>query len=407
MPLPRLSAFAALRHRNFRLFYTGQSVSLIGTWMHLLAQGWLVLELTDSALWVGLVSFLNAVPILVLSLPAGVYVDRADKRRVVTVCQALMLLEALVLAVLAGTGLVRAWHVGLLAFALGCISAVEIPARQAMIVELVGKGDLTNAIALNSAAFNATRIVGPAIAGIIVARAGVTACFGINVLTYLGPLIALRRMERPAWMRPEGLGEVAARLREGLRFVKAERPVFALILATGVLSVLGFPYVVLMPVFARDVFEVGADGLGVMTGAVGVGALSAALGLAAFAGRAPRGRLVGWASTMFGLTVAGFACAPRFAPAVVLLGLSGFAMVLNNAATNTLLQGLAPDALRGRVMALWSLVFVGFAPLGAMLEGALAGRLGPRAAVALGGLATSLTVLWIWRRVGREVLTLR
>ncbi len=406
MPV-RLSPFAALRHRNFRLFYTGQTISLIGTWMHLLAQGWLVLELTDSALWVGLVSFLNAVPILVLSLPAGVYVDRADKRRVVTICQALMLLEALVLAVLAGTGLVRAWHVGLLAFALGCISAVEIPARQSMIVELVGKDDLTNAIALNSSAFNATRIVGPVLAGLVVAQAGVTACFAINVLTYAGPLVALRRLSLPAWRPRPDPADHAAQLREGLRFVRSERTVFALILATALLSLFGFPYVVLMPVFARDVFAVGADGLGFMTGAIGVGALASALGLAALAGRAPRGLLVGWASTMFGLAVAAFAYAPRFPLAVLLLGLSGFTMVLNNAATNTLLQGLVPDALRGRVMALWSLVFVGFAPLGAMLEGALAGRIGPRAAVALGGLATALTVLWIWRRVAPEVLKLR
>ena len=217
MPLPCLSPFAALRHRNFRLFYTGQTISLVGTWMQLLAQGWLVLELTDSALWVGLVSFLNVVPILVLSLPAGVYVDRADKRRVVTICQALMLLEALVLAVLAGTGWVRAWHVGLLAFALGCISAVEIPARQSMIVELVGKEDLTNAIALNSSAFNATRIVGPALAGLVVAQAGVTACFAINVLTFAGPLVALRRLVLPPWRPPPDPADDVARLREGLR----------------------------------------------------------------------------------------------------------------------------------------------------------------------------------------------
>ncbi len=407
MPVPRLSPFAALRHRNFRLFYAGQTTSLVGTWMQGLAQGWLVLELTDSAFWVGLVSFFTALPVLLFSLPAGVFVDRADKRRLVMLCQGAMLGVAAALTVLTATGVIEAWHIALLAFVQGSLNAVEIPARQSMIVELVGKDDLTNAIALNSSAFNATRIVGPAVAGVVVANAGVTACFALNMLTYLAPLIALRRMRRPPWVRPEAAGEVAAQLREGLRFVRAERPVFALILATSLLSVLGFPYVVLMPVFARDVFAVGADGLGVMTGAIGVGALAAALGLAAFSARAPRGLLVGWASTMFGLAVAAFAYAPRFPLAVLLLALSGFTMVLNNAATNTLLQGLVPDALRGRVMALWSLVFVGFSPIGAMAVGALAARLGPSGAVALGGAASSLCMLFIWRRVAPGVLRLR
>ncbi len=403
----RLSLFAALRHRNYRLFYTGQTISLIGTWMQGLAQGWLVLQLTNSAFWVGLVSFLNALPVLVFSLPAGVVVDRSNKHRVVQVCQGLMLVEAVVLTVLVATGRVRPWHVGALACVLGCLSAIEIPARQSLIVELVGKEDLTNAIALNSSAFNATRIVGPAIAGVIVARLGVAACFALNALSYVAVLVGLRMMRLPPWTRPAAAGDSLAQLREGLRYVRGARPVLALIAATALLSLLAFPYVVLLPVFARDVFGVGAEGLGLMSAAIGVGAVASALGLAALGPRAHRGMLVAWAGPLYGLAVAAFAYAPSFPLAVLILAASGFAMVLNNAATNTLLQGLVPDPLRGRVMALWSLVFVGFAPIGSLQAGWLAGFLGPSAAVALGGALSALAVIVIWRRLAPEVMRLR
>src|SRR5262249_14241505 len=194
-PASGFSPFAALRHRNYRLFFTGQTLSLIGTWMQGLAQGWLVLQLTNSAFWVGLVSFLGTLPIMVLTLPAGVYVDRAHKRRIVTICRALRLVQAVVLAVLTASHAITATEVALLATLLGCLQAVEIPARQSFVVELVGKEDLTNAIALNSSAFNATRIVGPAIAGILVARVGLAWCFALNALSYVAVLIGLERMK--------------------------------------------------------------------------------------------------------------------------------------------------------------------------------------------------------------------
>lgn len=407
MAVPRLSPFAALRHRNFRLFYAGQTISLIGTWMQQLAQGWLVLELTNSAFWVGLVAFLGSLPILLFSLPAGVFVDRADKRRIVTVSQALLLAEAALLAVLVATGQVRAWQVAALAAFVGCVNALEIPARQSMIVELVGKEDLTNAIALNSSAFNATRIVGPAIAGLIVARVGMAWCFAINALSYLAVLVGLARTRLPPFARPAVETGGLAQLLEGVRFARADRRVLALIATTAFLSLFGFPYLVLMPVFARDVLRVGAEGLGAMSAAVGVGALASALGLAAFGPRVRRGTLVAWAGTVFGLAVAGFALMPWFPGAVVALVVTGFAMVLNNAATNTLLQDLVPDALRGRVMSLWAWVFVGFAPIGSLVVGGAAGWIGASAAVALGGLGSTLFALWMWWRVVPDVARLR
>jgi len=407
MPAAPLSPFAALRHRNFRLFWTGQAISLTGTWMQTLAQGWLVLQLTDSAFWVGFVSFVGSVPALLFSLPAGVYVDRADKRRVVMICQALFLLEAGVLTVLTGLHAIAAWQVALLAGLVGLISSLEIPARQAMIVELVGKEDLTNAIALNSSAFNATRIVGPAIAGLLVAHVGITACFGLNALSYVAVLYGLYLLRMPKVQAVAPVAGALERFREGIAYVRSERAVFALLLNTALLSFLASPFIVLMPVFARDVLGVGADGLGVMSAVVGLGAVGAALGLAALAPRVHRGRLLVWTGPMFGLAVSLFGLAGWYPAALGALAVAGFCMILNNALTNTLLQGLVPDALRGRVMSLWSSVFVGFAPIGALEAGWLAERIGPSAAVAIGGALSAGAALFLWRRVAPGVAALR
>lgn len=398
MPATGLSPFAALRHRNFRLFYIGQSISLIGTWMQTLAQGWLVLELTNSAFWVGLVGALGSLPVLLFSLPAGVYADRADRLRLVTLAQAALLVEAAVLAVLVATGVVRPWHVAVLATVVGTINAFEIPARQSFIVELVGREDLTNAIALNSSAFNATRIFGPTMAGLLVASVGIAACFALNAVSYLAVLVSLLRIRLPPRERAPVTGARLEHIAEGLRFVRGDAHVRALIVNTGLLSLFGFPFVVLLPVFARDVLMVGAEGLGVMSAFIGVGALIAALGLAAVGTRFRRGAMVAWAGPIFGLAVAGFAYASWYPLALVTLALAGFAMVLNNAASNTLLQTLVPDALRGRVMSIWSLVFVGFSPIGSLMIGALAGRTGPSAALAAGGIISAALSILMWSR---------
>ena len=392
------SPFAALRHRNFRLFWTGQTISQVGTWMQGLAQGWLVLQLTNSAFWVALVSFLGSLPVLVVSLPAGVFVDRANKRRLVAICQALMLAEAALLTALTALHVVRAWQVAVLAAFMGLFSAVEIPARQSMIVELVAREDLTNAIALNSSAFNAARIFGPAVAGFLVAHVGLAVCFALNALSYVAVLVGLRLMELPPREIPPAQSHPWEQLKDGLRYVRGEPRVRALVTCTGMLSLFGFPYLVLLPVFARDVLHRGADGLGLMSAVVGLGALASAFGLAAFGPRLGRGRLVTRSSMAFGLAVAAFAAARWYGLALLTLAISGFLMVLYNAATNTLLQTLAPDAMRGRVMALWSTVFVGFAPIGALAVGWLAERVGASTAVAAGGLLATLAAFVIWRR---------
>jgi len=394
----RLSPFAALRHRNFRIFWTGQSVSLIGTWMQTLALGWLVLQLTDSAFWVGLVSFAGSLPILLFTLPAGVYVDRAQKHRLVTRFQGLLALQATILTVLVALGWARPWHLVVLSAAAGLINAVEIPARQSFIVDLVGRDDLTNAIALNSSSFNASRIVGPSLAGLILAHAGAAVCFGLNAVSYAAVLFSLFRLRLPPAEPKAADTHALERFRAGLRFVRDDRRVRTLMTGTALLSLLGYPVVVLLPVFARDVLRVGPGGLGMMSASVGVGALFAALGLAALAPHVRRGRLVTFAGPAFGVMIIAFTMSRWLWLSLLFLGLAGFAMILSNAVTNTLLQGLVPDELRGRVMSIWTTVFVGFAPIGALTMGAVAERLGAPAAAALGGALGTLATAWIlWR----------
>lgn len=407
MPATELTPFASLRHRNFRIFFIGQTTSLIGTWMQSVAQGWLVLQLTNSAFQVGLVSALSSLPVLLFSLPAGVYVDRANKHRIILVCQVLMLVQALALTVLTATHRVTPLHVMILAAFSGVLSAIEIPARQSFFVDLVGKEDLTNAIALNSSAYNVARILGPAIAGVLIARVSMEACFAVNAASYLAVIVGLVSMRMPVWSRPDLPGDAMTRFREGISFARTDRRVWALIVMTAVFAIFGFPYFVLLPIFARDVLHVGSEGLGVMSAAVGVGAVLGAFGLAMFNPRVRRGQVILWSGPAFGASVALFAAARWYPLALLLLALSGFAMVLNNAATNTLLQSIVPDALRGRVMGFWTFVFVGFAPIGSLEVGWLGERVGAQSAVALGGVICAVAAAWIWMKWAPEVAELR
>lgn len=403
----QLSPFASLRHRNFRIFFAGQTLSLIGTWMQSVAQGWLILQLTNSAFQVGLVSALSSLPVLLFSLPAGVYVDRANKHRIILVCQALMLAQALALTILTATHRIAPLHVMILATFMGCLSAIEIPARQSFFVDLVGKEDLTNAIALNSSAYNVARILGPAVAGVLIAQVGMAVCFALNAASYLAVLAGLVMMRMPPWGRPALEGDAVSRFREGIRFARSDRRVWALIVMTAFFAIFGFPYFVLLPVFARDVLHVGPTGLGMMSAAVGIGAVAGAFGLAVFSPRVKRGAIVKWAGPAFGLTVTLFALTRWYPLTLLLLAVNGFAMVANNAATNTLLQGIIPDALRGRVMSFWTFVFVGFAPIGSLEVGWLGESIGAPLAVALGGIVCVVAAVWIWWRWAPEVSEIR
>lgn len=399
MPAPPTTPFRALRHRNFRLFFFGQGTSLIGTWMQNIAQGWLVLELTNSAFWVGAVSALTSLPILIGSLPAGVFVDRVNKHRLVILTQALSALQALVLAVLLWAHAIALWQVAVIAVFLGAVNAVDTPARQAFMVELVGKEDLGNAIALNSSAFNAARVVGPSVAGVLISVVGLAWCYFLNAVSYLAVIWGLAAMRLPRFERPERAGSGWARFREGARFVRGDRRILALVTLMAVMSVFGYPYLVLMPVFARDVQRVGATGLGFMMATMGVGAVVAALGLAVMERRVRKGAVLLWTGPIFGLAVAAFAVSPWFPLALVILPISGGAMILNSAVANTLIQTIVPDHLRGRVMGFYAFVFLGMAPFGAFQAGWAAEQVGAPVAVAVGGLVCVLASLVMWRKV--------
>lgn len=389
----RRYGFGALAHRNFRLFLFGQSVSLTGTWMQSVAQGWLVLLLTNSPFYVGLVSALGSLGVLLFTLYAGVIADRTDKRRTVVITQTLQMLQAFALAALVWSGHVTTGSVMALAAFLGIVSAFDIPTRQAFIFEMVGKDDLMNAIALNTSVFNLTRVLGPVIAGLLIGAEGVAICFFLNGLSYLAVIASLLAMRLPRWTR--GVATVSAwqGFREVVAYLRGDRRAFTLVVLTAVISIFGFPYLVLMPVFARDVLRVGAAGYGMLSAAVGIGAVAGALTVAVLSARIPKGRTLVVAGTLFGGLLTVFSQSRSFAVALGVLVLVGAAMIVNNALTNTLLQTHVPDHLRGRVMGFYSFMFVGMAPLGAFQAGVVAERFGAPVAVGLGGLLSALAIV--------------
>jgi MFS family permease len=385
-----------VRHRNFRLFWIGQTLSLVGTWMQTMAQGWLALELTNNAFLVGLVASVGSLPILLLSFVAGVYVDRVDRLRLVVLMQALMLAEAATLWLLTVTGHVTIEALLALAFVYGVCSAFEIPARQSLIIDLVGREDLSEAIALNSSGFNLARIVGPAIGAAVIAAFGIAWCFGANALSYVAVLIGLLRIRLPRVERPAPTSSALEGLREGFAYMWHTPVVRTLMGVVLVFSVLGTPYLTLMPVTARDLLGLDAGGYGVLLAAVGVGGLAGALFLAAVGPRVPRGRLLVGASLAFSVLLLAFAFVRQAWMALPLLLAIGFAMILNGALSNALLQAIVPDALRGRLMAAYSFVVVGMAQVvGAFVGGAVARAFGVDWAIGGGAVLMLAYALWV------------
>jgi MFS family permease len=392
------SAFAALRHRNFQLFYAGQFLSLVGTWMQSTAQGWLVLNLTNSELLLGVVTAVSSLPTFLFSLYAGAVADRADKRRIIVWANAAALVCALILGILTSTAWVTYPAVLVLAFLLGTANAFEVPTRQSFFVDLVGKEDLQNAIALNSAQFNATRIVGPAIAGWMIGLAGTAACFYANAVSYVFVIIGLGMIRLPAFSAPERHEGTLENIREGLAYIRSVRVIRTLVWLIAAMSVLGFPYVMLMPVFARDILHVGARGLGALLAATGAGALAGGLALAALGSRYRRGRVMLAGSLCFCASVFCFARSRSFPLSLALLAVVGFTMILNNANANALLQSIVPDRLRGRVMSVYIFMFVGTAPVGALGAGAVSKWVGAPAELQIGAVLLAMILVFAaWR----------
>ncbi|MBX7117747.1 MAG: MFS transporter [Gemmatimonadaceae bacterium] len=397
-PRPRNPFRLLATYRNFRLFWVGQTISLVGSWMQTVAVGWTALELTNDPFMVGLVSAANTFPILLLSLPGGLVADRNSKLRVVRLAQFLMLGEAAALWALAATGhLTIGWLIAL-ALVGGVLGAFEIPARQSLMVELVGKADLAPAIGLNSMGFNLARVLGPSVAALVIARLGVAWTFGLNALSYLAVLLGLaliRLEERRAAVRP---GESALDgMRDAVRHVRATEPLPILLAIATIFSVLGVPIITLLPVVARDQLHLTADGYGGLMAMLGLGAVAGALSIAATGGGVERGRLFRRASFAFPLLliVFGFVHTP-WVNGLLLLAI-GFTMILNNALVNARLQELVPDALRGRVLSLYVMVYVGGSPIGSFVGGWVARQWGVDWAIG-GGAALMLTfAIWAFR----------
>jgi MFS family permease len=396
---PVRGAFAALRHLNFRWFYLGQLLSLTGAWMQSTAQGWLVLELTDSAFLLGLTTAAGSLPILLFTLYAGVAADRMDKRRIILTAQIAAGVLAITLAVLVDSGRATYALVLAIAFLLGITQAFEVPTRQAFFVDLVGKRDLPNAIALNSIAFNATRVVGPAIAGFLIASVGIAACFYANAVSYLAVIAALLLIRLPALKPLPQTTSTLEGLAEGFGFLRRERRASALIGLIAAISILALPYAMLLPVFARDVLHAGPRGLGWLLSATGGGAMLGGIAVAAWGSRVPRGRLLVTASLAFTLLLAAFSLSRSLPLSMVLLAGMGFTMILNNATLNALLQGLVPDDLRGRVMAVYVFMFLGMTPVGSLQAGVLARWWGAPGALLAGAAVLFLILVLVWTRI--------
>jgi MFS family permease len=379
------ASLRAFRYRNYRLFFAGQLTSLVGTWMQTVAQSWLVYRLTGSATLLGLVGFASQFPIFLLSPVAGAVADMYPRRRTMIVIQSLMMLLAFPLAVLTLMHRIQVSHVIVLAILLGFVNAFDIPVRQSFVAEMVGREDLINAIALNSSMMNGARIIGPAVAGILVSVVGEGWCFFLNGLSYLAVIIGLIFITAGNNRPREHEGSRIEAILEGFRFALHTRPVRALLLLLGVVSLMGMPYSVLMPIFADKILKGGAKGLGLLMGSSGVGALLGAAVLAGRQGVRGLGNWVMFACAGFGTSLMLFSLSRNFWFSTLLLLPVGFSMMVQMASSNTLIQSMVPDRLRGRVMALYSMMFLGMAPFGALLSGILANLMGAPSTVALGG----------------------
>jgi MFS family permease len=387
-PTPRRQlpfALRALRHRNFQLFFAGQLISLTGTWMQSVAQSWLVYRMTGSAALLGLVGFATQLPVFLFAPVGGAIADRHQRHRVIVGTQIASMVLAFVLAGITLAGVVEVWHIFVLAVMVGVVNALDIPTRQSFIVDMVGQRDLINAIALNSSMVNGARIAGPAMAGLLVATVGEGWCFLANAVSYIAVIAGLLAMKVPRRMVQAPQMSAPARIVEGFQFVARTPPIRALLLLLGLVSLMGMPYSVLMPIFADEILDGGARGLGLLMGATGVGALVGALSLAIRRGVFGLARLVAAAAAGFGVFLILFSLSDRFWLSVAILVPAGFCMMVEMAASNTLIQAMSPDALRGRVMAVYSMMFMGMAPFGALLAGTLADRIGAPGTVAIGG----------------------
>ena len=408
--IARTKAMTAFRYRNYRLFFVGQTISLIGTWMQQVAQAWLVLQVSGGdPLWLGVVAAAQFVPVMILGLFAGVLADVLPKRQTLLAVQVVMMILAIILAVLAATGLVEIWMIIVLALLLGCANAVDMPVRQAFAIEMVGPRDVGNAVSISSAMFNGARVVGPAVAGLTIGAFGIPAAFAINAASFLAVIVALAAMRdddlRLARLvpRPRSFADVIENLVEGLRYVRHTPIVLMAVTVVGLVATFGMNFQVLIPPLAQDVLASDAAGYGFLMTASGLGALVAAVGLVI--GGKPRPMRIATGALVLGVATVALALSTSYPLSLLLMlpiGAGGIAMA---ATANATIQLNVPDGLRGRVMSVYTTVFAASIPIGGLATGALASVAGIPLTIALGGilsLATGVAAVVWWRRIGRR-----
>ncbi len=375
--------FRSLQHRNFQLYFAGQLISVAGTWMQVVAQAWLVYELSHSELMLGIVGFASAIPSLLISPWGGVVVDRVNKRNLLVITQASAMVLAFILAVLTFTGLVQVWEIIALAAMMGVVNAFDGPARQAFVVEMVGREDLPNAIAINSMMFNGARVVGPALGGLLLATVGTAWCFFINGVSFLAVIVCLLLMRLTPRTRVFQIGSPWSDLKQGLHYVLLHREIFALLMLALIFSVFGISYNTILPAFVDQVLHADATGYGVLNAFIGAGAVLGAFIMARYGERGQRGRWLVWVNLAFPFILLAFGYNANFALALLLAFGLGVGFMLTFTIINTLLQTDVDDQMRGRVMGLYTLTFFGFAPFGNLAMGQLAEQWGMSVIIAL------------------------
>jgi MFS family permease len=376
----------ALRHRNYKLFFSGQLISLIGTWMQGLAMGWLVYRMSHSAFMLGLVGFASQIPTLILSPFAGVLLDRWDKHKVIVITQTLSMVQAFILSYLVLSGGVHIWQLVLLNVFIGMVNGFDMPARQSFIVEMIeDRRDLGNAIALNSSMFNAARLIGPSIAGLIIAAMGEGICFLLNAISYIAVIISLLAMRINYVKHPQQDEPMLTGLKEGIIYAWNFIPIRLILIMISLLSLAGMPYTILMPVFAREILKGGAHTMGFLVGAIGVGALCGALYLASRKTVRGLGKVIPMAALSFGISLIVFSFSHNLIFSLVMLLLTGMSMMIHTASCNTILQTLVDDKMRGRVMSFYTMAFMGMTPFGSLIFGGLASQIGAPHTLIFGG----------------------
>lgn len=391
------NTFSALRHRNFRFFFVGQLISLVGTWTQNTAQGWLVYQLTGSKMLLGVVAAVGSAPMMLFSILGGSVADRHSKRSIVLVTQTGMMLFSFIFAALVWTGRIEVWQILVLASLGGLAMAFDMPARQAFIVEMTSREDLINAISLNSSIVNAARVLGPSVAGFLMVHTGMAACFFLNGLSFLAVLAGLALMHLPKHIQPARTASAWAHAVEGFSYVWEHQRMRNLLILFAVVGIFGWSYSVLMPAFARDTLGVGEGQYSLLLSSNGIGAFMGALTVASVGRFVDRRRLVFGGLGIFSAMLFCLALVHSYLLALLFLGVGGWGMLLFFSTTNTLLQTSASDAMRGRVMGIWALVFGGMTPIGGLEAGLLSHLAGVRGALIAGAVVCALAALTVWR----------